>query len=114
MPGEKLRLVILVRLPFQVPDMPILEARMEIENQSGKNPFYTVQLPRTILLLRQGFGRLIRTETDRGIIAIFDPRIQNKGYGQKILKALPPAKVVQSREELRDAYSKLMSPDYNL
>ncbi len=97
--GDRLRLVILVRLPFRVPDEPLLAARMEREKESGGDPFRSLQLPAAVISIKQGFGRLIRTHNDRGIVAILDPRIRTKNYGKGILRALPPARIAASSFE---------------
>jgi len=89
MPGKALECVIITKLPFAVPDEPVVEAKMEFLKSQGKNPFEHYQLPRAIIMLKQGFGRLIRTHQDSGIVAILDPRIKTKQYGQKFLDALP-------------------------
>ena len=88
-PGEALSCIIITKLPFAVPDDPVVEARMEQITKNGKNPFYEYQVPKAILLLRQGFGRLIRTRKDKGLVAILDPRIKTKGYGRLFLSSLP-------------------------
>lgn len=90
-PGKALSNVIIVKLPFDVPGEPLFEARLEAyERKHGRNRgFYGYSLPRAILRLRQGFGRLIRTKTDRGIVAILDPRILTTNYGHLMLEALP-------------------------
>jgi len=72
-----------------VPDEPIVEAKMELLGSQGTNAFLHYQLPRAIIMLRQGFGRLIRTRQDRGMVAILDPRVMTKSYGWKFLGALP-------------------------
>jgi len=88
-PGQALSNVIIVRLPFAVPDQPLIAGRLEQIRQLGGNPFYDYQLPSAILKFKQGFGRLIRTKTDRGIVVILDSRVVNKRYGQKFLDAIP-------------------------
>ncbi|WP_206108099.1 ATP-dependent DNA helicase [Paludisphaera soli] len=88
-PGESLSNVIIVRLPFSVPSHPLLEARLEEIRKRGGNPFVEYQIPEAVIKLKQGFGRLIRTRTDRGIVAILDPRVLTKPYGKTFLSSLP-------------------------
>ncbi len=92
-PGEALSNVIIVRLPFAVPDQPLLAGRLEQIRLEGGNPFFDYQLPCAVIKFKQGFGRLIRTKTDSGIIAVLDSRIINKKYGQMFLNAVPPCKI---------------------
>jgi ATP-dependent DNA helicase DinG len=89
-PGEALSNVIITRLPFAVPDHPLIEAKLEYIESNGGDPFTEYSLPEAILKLRQGVGRLIRTKTDEGIIVILDNRILSKNYGKSFLQALPP------------------------
>ncbi len=88
-PGEALSNVIIVRLPFSVPSHPLLEARLEAIRRRGGNPFVEYQIPEAVIKLKQGFGRLIRTRTDQGIVAILDPRVLTKPYGKTFLSSLP-------------------------
>jgi ATP-dependent DNA helicase DinG len=92
-PGEALSNVIITRLPFAVPDHPLIEAKLELIEERGGDPFTEYSLPEAILKLRQGVGRLIRTKSDRGIIVILDNRIVTKPYGRAFLQALPKCPV---------------------
>lgn len=93
-PGEALQCVIITKLPFAVPDNPLTEAKMEFLAQQGKDPFINYQVPQAIIMLKQGFGRLIRTKTDRGIVAILDPRIKTRFYGKWFIGSLPKCQLV--------------------
>ena len=88
-PGEALSNVIITRLPFSVPSHPLLEARLEDIRRRGGNPFVEYQVPEAVIKLKQGFGRLIRTKSDRGIVVILDPRVLTKPYGRTFLNSLP-------------------------
>ncbi len=87
-------MVIIPKLPFSVPDRPIVEGRIEKIRDSGGNPFQEYTLPEAVIKLKQGFGRLIRSRQDHGHVAILDPRVLTKFYGKQFLEALPPARRV--------------------
>jgi len=97
--GEALSLVIIDKLPFAPPDDPVLAARIAELNKQGRNAFMEFQLPRTIINLKQGAGRLIRDESDRGVLMICDPRLISKHYGKRIWQSLPPFKRTRDEAE---------------
>ena len=90
--GEALSLVVIDKIPFAPPDDPVLSARIEQMKQQGRNAFMEYQLPRAVINVKQGAGRLIRDETDRGVLMICDPRLLSKPYGRRVWQSLPPMK----------------------
>ena len=97
--GEALSLVVIDKLPFASPDDPVLAARLAQIAKQGRNAFMEYQLPRTVINLKQGAGRLIRDETDRGVLMICDPRLIEKSYGKRIWQSLPPFKRTRDLSE---------------
>ena len=99
-PGDSLSCVLIDKLPFEVPSDPIVEARMDKIAKGGGNPFYEYQVPRAIIQLKQGIGRLIRSSSDRGIIVLFDTRIYSKSYGKWFLQSLAPMPITRDMREI--------------
>ena len=95
--GDALTLVVIDKLPFAPPDDPVLAKRLELLEKNGGNPFMEHQVPQTIIALKQGAGRLIRSETDRGVLMIGDTRLIDRPYGRRIWQSLPP--MTRSRVE---------------
>jgi ATP-dependent DNA helicase DinG len=109
-PGHALRGLLIARLPFRVPTEPITAANCEAIIQRGGDPFAEYMVPHAALRLKQGFGRLIRTATDRGAVIIADPRVITKNYGAELMRALPPARRLmlpwaEIARQLRDFYA---------
>lgn len=105
--GEALSLVIIDRLPFAPPDDPVLAARIEMINAEGRNAFMEYQLPRAVITLKQGAGRLIRDESDRGVLMICDPRLITKHYGKRIWRSLPPMRRTREQADVLDFYKQI-------
>ena len=98
-PGDDLSVLMITKLPFDVPSDPIISARSE----TFENPFGEYTLPEAILKFRQGFGRLIRTQSDRGVVAILDRRMRTKQYGQQFMHSIPECHLVEATiEEFRN------------
>ncbi|MCK5076434.1 MAG: hypothetical protein KAR38_08660, partial [Calditrichia bacterium] len=88
-PGKSLEMLVITKLPFEVPSDPVVEARFELMEAEGKNPFMEYMLPEAIIKLKQGMGRLIRSKSDHGVVLITDPRIITKAYSRIIRNSLP-------------------------
>ena len=97
-PGEALETVIITRLPFSVPDHPLLAARLERIRDRGGDAFAEYQLPEAVLKLKQGFGRLIRRASDRGQVILLDPRVSTRPYGRLFLESLPDCRIETDEE----------------
>src|SRR5919205_376789 len=103
--GEQLSCVIIDKLPFAVPTDPIVAARQRFIEEQGGSSFYEYSVPQAIITLKQGLGRLIRSTTDRGVLAILDPRLRTKGYGRTFLQSLPPCRVTSRIDDLASILS---------
>ena len=110
LPGDALQLVVIDKLPFPSPGDPLVAARAQRLTQSGRSPFAEHALPEAAVLLKQGAGRLIRSESDRGILVIGDPRLLTKGYGRRLLAALPPMRRLPDAAAFEDALKALALP----
>ncbi|MGH8678969.1 MAG: ATP-dependent DNA helicase [Burkholderiales bacterium] len=104
--GEALSLVIIDRLPFAPPDDPVLAARIEKLNSEGRNAFMEYQVPEAVIALKQGAGRLIRDQTDYGVLMICDPRLLSKSYGRRIWQSLPPMRRTRELVEVRALFNR--------
>lgn len=100
-PGESLSCVIVDKLPFEVPSDPVIMARIDKIKEEGGNPFFDFQVPRAVLMLRQGVGRLLRSHRDRGVLAILDNRLFSKGYGRIFRQSLPPSPLSRELNEVK-------------
>ncbi len=114
--GEALSCVIVDRLPFAVPSDPVVAARMQAIESEGRSAFFEYQVPQAVITLKQGFGRLIRSLDDRGVLMLLDPRIQRQRYGRVFLQSLPPYRVTKDLAEVTsffraDAISRVTSRD---
>lgn len=99
--GDALSVVVIDKLPFAAPDDPVFEARLDAIRRAGGNPFRDEQLPQAVIALKQGAGRLIRTETDRGVLVLCDPRLTGKSYGRVFLDSLPPLPLTREVGDVR-------------
>ncbi len=96
LPGPQLSNVVIMRLPFRVPTEPLFQAKWEALQKEGKDPFTHLSLPEAVIKFKQGYGRLIRSQNDRGVVVIFDQRICTRGYGQVFLQALPGGQIIRA------------------
>jgi ATP-dependent DNA helicase DinG len=103
-PGEALSAVVIDKLPFDSPADPLIEAKMEYLERGGINPFMEFQLPRAVISLRQGMGRLIRSDGDRGILSVLDSRLYRKSYGKTFFESLTEFPVTDRMEDVRDFF----------
>jgi ATP-dependent DNA helicase DinG len=103
--GRALSVVVIDKLPFAPPDDPVVAARLDALRTRGGNPFMEYQLPEAVITLKQGAGRLIRDETDRGVLMICDVRLVSKGYGRGIVRALPPMRATRRLQNVLDFFA---------
>jgi ATP-dependent DNA helicase DinG len=109
-PGESLSLVIIDKIPFVSPEDPVHQATVDYLKAKGKDWFNQYALPMAIIKLKQGFGRLIRSKQDTGVVAILDPRMQTKGYGRKIRQSLPSVPVLHTLSQVAQQFSPMLNP----
>ncbi len=102
--GENLSMVIIDRLPFSSPFDPVIQARTDYIKRKGRDPFQDFQIPEAVISLKQGAGRLIRTESDRGVLVVLDPRIISRRYGERFIKSLPPFARTRELSSVRDFF----------
>lgn len=108
--GDALSVVVIDKLPFAAPDDPVFEARLEAIRRDGGNPFRDEQLPQAVIALKQGVGRLIRSETDRGVLVLCDPRLTTRGYGRIFMDSLPPFRRTRSLADVQAFFAPQWAP----
>jgi ATP-dependent DNA helicase DinG len=109
LPGDELKTLVIVRLPFSPPDQPLLQAQYDKAKEDGRNPFMDISLPQAIIRFKQGFGRLIRTKEDKGSVFVFDRRISTTRYGKQFIKSLPNVPVYEDQlENLLEQFQEFM------
>ncbi len=109
-PGDALSVVIIDKMPFAPPDDPVLKARVDWMEKQGRNPFMEYQLPRAVINMKQGAGRLIRSERDHGVLMICDPRMLTKPYGKRVWQSLPPMRRTRVLDEVVAFLEQLPAP----
>lgn len=109
--GDALSVVVIDKLPFAAPDDPVFEARLDAIRRNGGNPFRDEQLPQAVIALKQGVGRLIRSETDRGVLVLCDPRLLSRGYGRVFLDSLPPFRRTRELADVQAFFARQWAPD---
>jgi ATP-dependent DNA helicase DinG len=110
-PGEALQCVLIDKLPFPPPNDPLVEARVKRLESVGRNPFADYFVAEAAVSLKQGAGRLIRSETDRGLLVVCDPRMATMGYGRRLFAALPPMRRIDAEDEAIDWLRELAGTD---
>ncbi|MGH8055229.1 MAG: ATP-dependent DNA helicase [Stenotrophomonas sp.] len=110
--GDALSVVVIDKLPFAAPDDPVFEARLDAIRREGGNPFRDEQLPQAVIALKQGVGRLIRSETDRGVLVLCDPRLLSKGYGRVFLDSLPPFRRTRELADVQAFFARQWAPEH--
>jgi ATP-dependent DNA helicase DinG len=108
--GDALSVVVIDKLPFAAPDDPVFEARLDAIRRAGGNPFRDEQLPQAVIALKQGAGRLIRTETDRGVLVLCDPRLTQKSYGKVFMDSLPPLPITREVGDVQAFFRSQSTP----
>ncbi|HSQ68111.1 MAG TPA: helicase C-terminal domain-containing protein, partial [Polyangiaceae bacterium] len=106
-PGHALRLVVLDKIPFPVPSDPVVAARCDAIEREGQSAFFKYSVPAAAISLKQGFGRLLRSEHDSGLVALLDRRVLTKSYGRALLSSLPPARALRSMDEVKGFWAEV-------